>query len=452
MRVRAAWLRLTRVVSVVETDKLPVGKRARAAFVAAVEASDDRVERHYLEIKSGIDLNIQAHRRKVVKFILGAAHRDPIKASRHLEGHAIMVLGLPLEGVRGVEKFEVLDLEREIGAFAGPDPPGWDIDTVPVDGGRDIVLIIVDPPTGRIWPVLKDGEPLWSGDIYMRADGATRKANGQEVTAMLSRAATPDRVLDVSVEPVGGVEALVVDTEELRALIEWHAERLEALVNTAPSPWGRATSSLVAERRSRDAFLSEVDAWAAEVSEEPAVGLHGLAAQMSRPFSVRIVNNTVISLKEVRLDMTFSLPLTALDWERQGDKIDLFPDRPLDWGRDSILFPSHLDVGPFRAPDSYDGTIQISKKSPAELVVELKRLHAEQTVTTPDEDVVLVAFVGNMAEAPQTITVDWRLAAGEINEVLRGSFDLTVSTKDWRGPLHSVVSAMRGDGPAIDEA
>jgi len=186
-------------MGVVETGKLPVGKRARAAFVAALEASDDRAERHYLELKSGFDLNRRADRRKVVKFILGAAHREPAKAARHFEGHAVLVLGLPLDGVRGVPKFEVMDLEREISEFAGPDPPAWDIDTIAVDEGRDIVLIIVDPPTGRIWPVLKDGEPLWSGDIYMRADGQTRKANGPEVVAMLARAATPGRVLDVAV-------------------------------------------------------------------------------------------------------------------------------------------------------------------------------------------------------------------------------------------------------------
>lgn len=150
-------------MGVVETGKLPTGNRARAAFVAALEASDDRVERHYLEVKSGFDLNLKADRRKVVKFILGAAHRDPAKAARHFEGHAVMILGLPLDGVRGVPKFEVIDLERDIVTFAGAHPPGWDIDLVPADDGRDFVLIIVDPPDGRILPVLQSSDPLVSG-------------------------------------------------------------------------------------------------------------------------------------------------------------------------------------------------------------------------------------------------------------------------------------------------
>ncbi len=432
-------------MGVVETGKLPVGKRARAAFIAALEASDDRAERHYLELKTGFDLNRRADRRKVVKFVLGAAHRDPLKAARHFEGHAVMVLGLSLDGVRGIPKFEVIDLEREISQFAGPDPPAWDIDTIPVDGGRDIVLIIVDPPTRRIWPVLKDGEPLWSGDIYIRADGETRKANGSEVVAMLSRAATPGRLLDVAVEPVGVVEAYVVDDEELRDLIKWHVERLEAQVDVEPSrsPFGLVQPALLLDRRSREAFMSAVDEWAGDALEDPTGGLHDLAAQMSRPFAVKVVNNTTTSLKDVRLDMTFDVPLTALDWEEPGEDVDLFADRPRDWGQEPVLTAVALDnVRAFASPHSYDGAIRVDKQNPAELIVELRRLHAEQTVTTPDDDVVLVAFVNDVSAAPRTVTATWRLVAGGINEVLRGTFDVRVSPKDWRGPIHSVVSAM----------
>lgn len=75
-----------------------------------------------------------------MKFILGASHRDPAKAARHFDGYAVMVLGLPLDGVVGVSKFEVMDLERDIEAFADTDPPGLDIDLVPTADGRDYVM------------------------------------------------------------------------------------------------------------------------------------------------------------------------------------------------------------------------------------------------------------------------------------------------------------------------
>lgn len=112
----------------------------------------------------------------------------------------------------------------------------------------------------------------------------------------------------------------MVDDDELRAFVEWHVERLEEQVDaeSARSQFGLVPPMLHTDRRSRETFLSSVDEWAAEALEEPTVGLHDLAAQMSRAFAVKIVNNTTASLKDVRLDITFDAPLTALDWQDEA--------------------------------------------------------------------------------------------------------------------------------------
>ncbi|GEK85190.1 hypothetical protein [Microbacterium aerolatum] len=439
-------------MGIVDTSKLPTGNRARAAFLAALEASDDRVERHYLELKSGFDLNDKADRRKVVKFVLGASHRDPAKAGRHFDGHAVMVLGLTLDGIAGVPKFELMDLERDIEAFAGSDPPGWDIDLVPAGGGRDYVLLIVDPPDLRVRPVLQSSDSLVSGDVYIRVEGATRKATGPELVAMISRAGArlQSRTLDVIIEPVGFLQALVIDAAELRGLVSWHTERLEAQVETtvSRSPFSALQGSFSPDRRSRQQFLDEVEEWRGEAFAAPASGLHELASQMTRPFALQIVNNTTTSLRDVRVDMTFDASVTALYWEKQGNTVDVFSTRPTDWGKDSYLYGAALSgIQPVVSPDAYNGSIRVAVEEPAELVIELRRLHAEQRVTTPDEDVILVFFADGPDEVPQQVTASWRLTAGEVHEVLRGEFQLELARADWREPLRSIISGVRAQAP-----
>lgn len=443
-------------MGIVDSSKLPTGNRARAAFIAALEASDDRVERHYLELKSGFDLNSKADRRKVVKFILGASHRDPAKAARHFDGYAVMVLGLSLDGVAGVPKFELMDLERDIETFAGTDPPGWDIDLIPAADGRDYVMVIVDPPDGKIRPVLQTSDSLVSGDVYIRVEGATRRATGPELVAMMSRAHAQVQgpILDVSVEPDGVLEARIIDAAELSGLVDWHRDRLEAQVEVAVprSPFDVLHGSYDADRRSRQEFLDEIEEWRDNALDEPESGLHELASQMSRPFVLKVSNNTTTSLKEVRLEVTFDAPVTALYWEEKDNTFDLFPSRPVDWGQNSYLSALSLtDFRPATNPASFDGSIRIEAERPALLVVEVRRLHAEQSLSTPDEDVVLVLFADGPAAVPETVTAAWRLTAGEVHEVLRGEFELKMATADWRGPLHSTIVRARGDAPEDDE-
>lgn len=445
-------MRLNQLMGSVDTSKLPAGNRARAAFIATLERGDDRVERHYLELKSGFDLNDKVDRRKVVKFVLGASHRDPAKAARHFDGYAVMVLGMPLDGVAGVPKFELMDLERDIESFAGTDPPGWDVDLIPAGDGRDYVLIIVDPPDGRIRPVLQSSDTLVSGDVYIRVEGATRKATGPELVSMIARAQAQSAsgLLDVTVEPLGLLQALVIDSTELRDLVEWHAERLKAQVEvtSSRSPFSVLQGSFDSDRRSRKEFLDQVEDWRAEAREAPTTGLHELASQMTRPFIVKLSNNTATSLKEVRLDVTFDVPVTALYWEKKDNSVNLFGDRPADWGSESILSGISISgVHSVITPDTYDGSIRIASEHPAELVVEIRRLHAEQSLSTPDEDVVLVLFADGPDGVPEKVTATWRLTAGEVNEVLRGQFELDVASGDWREPLNSTIAQLRGDAP-----
>lgn len=323
---------------------------------------------------------------------------------------------------------------------------------IPAEDGRDFVIIIVDPPDGRLWPVLQTSEQLHDGDVYMRVDGATRRATGHELSAMVRRAhARMNRqLLNVAVEPTGLVQALIIDSRELRELIEWHAEQLEAQVESASahSALPILHASHLVDRRSEREFLDEVEEWRASALDAPASGLHGLAAQFTRPFALRITNETTTSLKDVRVEVTFDVPLTPLDWREPNGTINLFPERPISWGADTYFAgPPLKGFTPSVHADAYDGAIRVPSRQPPELVVELRRLHAEQKVVTPDEDTILVLFADGADDIPAIVTAQWSLVAGGVNEVLRGAFELEVAQFDWRQPLHSVISRIRGDAP-----
>ncbi|WP_367127866.1 hypothetical protein [Saccharothrix sp. HUAS TT1] len=170
------------------------------ALIDALSRTDDRVERHFLELKSDVDLTGTAGRTKVVKFILGAANRDPDTAARYLQGHALMVLGVAPGAVTGIAPFEAMELARFVARYTGTPGPRWDFERIPAGEGRDV--IVIDPPTGGLWTCLSDGpEKLTDGAIFVRADGETRLAKGAEIRAMVdrSRQYTVTAELDVAV-------------------------------------------------------------------------------------------------------------------------------------------------------------------------------------------------------------------------------------------------------------
>src|ERR1700741_2517387 len=166
---------------------LPSGQREWRTLIDALSRTDDRVERHFLEMKSDVDLNETSGRAKVAKFVLGAANRDPKRAAPYFNGRALMILGVAKDLVAGIPGFEVHELERTVEKFTGTPGPSWDHVRLPVDGDRDVIAVVVAPPEGSLWPCLKDGPALTNGTIYLRADGATRPATGSEVQARLAR-------------------------------------------------------------------------------------------------------------------------------------------------------------------------------------------------------------------------------------------------------------------------
>lgn len=430
----------------IDLSRLPSGARGWAALVEWAAASDDSQERYFLELKSEVDLSTKHGWHKVAKFILGAANRDPVKAAKRFGGYAVMLVGIGNGMASGIALFEAKDLEREVKKFTGAEGPSWDYEQIPVADGRAVIAIIVDPPTGRIWPSLADGQGLFNGDVYLRGDGKTEKATGGELQAMLARAVTssaPSTLPAIAVETLGEVLAVRFDRGRLLTYVEDTAQdylRDADEPERAPWPGLQISQANLMERRSKDEFARQVTRWREAAEAAPESGLSDLAARFAVCVRLRLTNTEKISLRDVRVDLQFDDPVRALDWE-DGDEdahAELFPERPMAWGRDSLAsLLGRNPIGPFTSRDS-NGVLRITQSSPARFSLSLNLLHAKETFVSEEDDVVLVAFVESELRGP--ITGRWTLTAGDVNDILEGGVTVPVDYRDWVTAIAMLVS------------
>lgn len=437
-----------------DLTRLPTGEMGWAALVDFVAASDDRVERYFLEVKSDVDLSAKAGRHKVAKFVLGASNRDPAQASKRFGGHALLVLGVGGGAATGIAPFEAKDLAKEVARFTGADGPRWDFERIPIGGDRDVIVVVVDPPTGEVWTCRGDGIDLYDGDIYVRADGETRKATGDEVRGLLDRAVSRTGHIDVDVELLGEVVAIGLDAEPLLGWVETEAAELRSQV--APRPKRNSVYGIAAlgpdlgvmERRSRKAFLEEVDEWEATVRANPAAGVVRAMARFRRGIQLRLVNHTKTFLRDVRIDLELEGDVLAVEW-RPEDKdkgINLFAGRPKDWGSESFaaigLIP-RLDnvVAPVR---SQHGIVLISQERPARLTMRMDALRPQEEHVSDDDEIVLVLVVSSDPGSP--VRGRWRLTAADVNDVFEGHIEIPVAYQDMREPIETILARPSADG------
>ncbi|KAA9105510.1 hypothetical protein [Microbacterium rhizomatis] len=429
----------------IDLSRLPTGARGWSALVEWAAASDDRQERYFLELKSDIDLNGKRGRHKVAKFVLGAANRDPAKAAKRFGGHAVMLLGVSPGAISGIAAFEAKDLEREVSKLTGADGPGWDFERIRVDDEHDVIAIIADPPTARIWPCLADGEGVCNGDIYLRGDGNTEKAKGVEVQSMLTRlmaSGEDPKLPEITVAIEGSVMGVQFDPKRVVSWVEdANDDYLRGIgSDRVGGPFGLLASQGLIEQRSETNFRRQIERWTTAAMADPASGLHDLAARIAVGIRVRVTNPEMRSLRDVRVDIEFDEPVRALDWEdpERDDRAELFPDRPPEWGRDSlayILRDTH--IAPF-VPRDTDGLLQISQISPAKLSLSLNLLRSKEARITEEDDIVLVLFVED--ESPEQLTARWKLTAGDVHDLREGTLVVPLAHYDWRGPLASLLS------------
>ncbi|EFD50111.1 hypothetical protein HMPREF0569_0564 [Micrococcus luteus SK58] len=95
-----------------DITRAPRGVLAAQALVASVAERGDLAERHYLELKSTLDLSTKKDKEKIAKFILGAANRMPDVAATAFEGYGVMIIGVAQGAITGIPAVEMMRSRR----------------------------------------------------------------------------------------------------------------------------------------------------------------------------------------------------------------------------------------------------------------------------------------------------------------------------------------------------
>lgn len=436
--------------------RLPRGQREWREFLDALALVDDSAERYFLELKSELDMTNKAHRAKVAKFVLGAANRPEELADRRFEGHALLVIGVAEGQLTGIPAFEARELADSVRQFIGPEGPGWDYETVRVAAGRDVVIVIAHPPRERDqpWTCLKDGpENLQDGGIYIRADGETRRAKGEEIRAMLRRSAETPRQAELTVEVIGQALAYSCSKDPLEHFVERVARDLRGKVCLVPSRPDRATllnsqlDTLWAamqqpEDRSPEEYEQEIVAWVEEAQSTFDSLVDGLAGFVGPAAFIRVANRSKVFLEELEVRLHLAGQVRAVDAVSSATEIlSCVPPAPRPWGPRQRGFGSELLPFPTYQPlvhfPQSSGTVTYRNGGSVVLGLTLPSLRPLETFESDDEHVVLCV------EGPidsLELTGHWTATARGVHDVFEGDVTVPVTTpKDLTGLLQATL-------------
>jgi hypothetical protein len=446
----------------IDLTRVPMGELAARALVEAVARTDDRAERHYLEVKSAIDLKTKEGVAKVAKFILGAANRMPDIAARYFEGHSVMVLGVGGGSTPGIEPVEALDIDRGVRPYLSVNGPRWDLQRVPVEDGREVLLVIVDPPKmGQPpFPCFKDGPGLYNGQIIVRADGETRQATGEEVSQLQQRGRLERPDVDLVVTVDGTAVAYSCDENVLEHHIERESARLIAALRSAEraSQFGLSSAALIVgmgrreEDRSEDEYRQEIESWATACRTGWGKALDELAAVLTAPATITITNREQAFLEDVEVEVHLEGPVRGLRPVSRESfaAYDLVPSPPRAWGPwvDRSLFGApHVPSYPYMSSVTSVPTVTFRNGGSVDIAVQVGDLRPRQAYRTDGDEVALLVDEGDLSELSGT----WRITARGHHAVYEGRLAVPVERRDITPVMERLLRRFRKEDPDTGE-
>lgn len=439
----------------IDLVRVPQGELAARALVEALARTDDRAERHFLEVKSFIDLTSKEGLAKVAKFILGAANRMPDVAARYFEGHAVMVLGVGAGSTPGIESVEALDIERRVRPYLSVNGPRWDLQRVPVDEGREVLLILVDPPRmGQPpFPCFKDGPGLHNGQIIVRADGETRQATGEEVLQLHQRGMRERPEVDLAVAVEGTAVAYSCDESVLEDHIERESARLIAALRTGGrgNPFGISTVALMAgmgqreEDRTEDEYRHEVKTWAAACRTRWAAALDAVAAELTAPATMAVTNRELAFLEDVEVEVHLEGPVRGLrPVSRESFAAhDLLPSPPRPWGpwvdRSVFSVPSLASSYAYMPSVTSLPSVNFRNGGSVNIEVQVGDLRPRQVYRTDEDELALVVDEEDLPELSGT----WKITARGHHAVHEGGLVVPIEHRDVTAVMERLLRRLR---------
>ncbi|MCU1482167.1 MAG: hypothetical protein JWQ19_2953 [Subtercola sp.] len=393
---------------------------------------------------------------KIAKFILGAANRMPDVAARYFEGHAVMVLGVGAGSTSGIESVEALDIERGIRPYLSVNGPRWDLQRVPVDAGREVLLILVDPPKmGQPpFPCFKDGPGLHNGQIIIRADGETRQATGEEVLQLQHRGRQDRPDVDLAVVVEGRAVLYSCNQGVLEEHIDRESARLLAALRTASlkNPFGMSSVALMAsmgqreEKRSEDEYRHEIESWTTACATSWPTAVDAVAAMLTAPTTMTIANREQSFLEDVEVEIHLEGPVRGLRpvSRKRFAQYDLLPSPPRIWG-------PWVDRSMFSVPNFGSSSYQYAPTVPTlptvnfrnggsvNIQVHVGDLRPRQVFRTHKDDLALVVDEDGLTELSGT----WKITARGHHAVYEGRLAVPIEPRDMTPVMERLLRRLR---------
>jgi hypothetical protein len=446
-----------------DTSRAPRGVLTAQSLVAAVAEQGDLVERHYLELKSTLNLATKKDKEKIAKFILGASNRMPDVAATAFEGYAAMVIGVSRGAITGIPPVEMMEIAKIVQQYVGAAGPRWDIVWVPIEGSTNqVLLVLVDPPVlGQgPFPCRANGDSLTSGRIYIRADGETREANAEEFDLLLKRGSVlPKAEVNFAVEVIGEVSTVSLDDDRTveQYLRVKSGQLLAAIPSKEPPVVGglkgtgvgatgfaaayasalHSTSSIVnamyiPEERTEEQYRAAIGRWGTQFRASWAEAKPKIVASQLVPIIVKITNRTTTFFQDVEVNLHLEGEIFAFDYidpEWADDFSDLnLPRPPRKWGPRERTFDlpnySHLAHMMPSLPGTYiPPSVSFKNGGSVDLDLDVGELRPLGTYESEDEEFVLVVADKTLTSIRGT----WQLTARDHNEVYTGEIDIPVA-------------------------
>ena len=454
-------------------SRAPRGVLAAQQLIAAAAEQGDLAERHYLELKSTLNLATKKDKEKIAKFILGAANRLPDVAATVFEGYGVMIIGVGKGSIVGIPPVEMMEISRVIQQYVGAAGPHWDILWAPIENNPNQVLVIlVDPPKRGQgpFPCRANGESLTDGRVYVRADGETREAKADELDLLVQRGLDgAPRDVDFAVEVMGEVASASIDiANTLEEYLRSERLRLEVPLrkkkpkqpkgSTSPTVSGldlvgvqaalSAATSLSSvmmepEERTEQEYLDSIDRWEARFRSGWDQAFSKTIGSQFQPAIVKITNRTTTFFHDVELKLHLAGDISAVEYEsheyaKSIEDFDL-PRPPREWGprqRALGFDPGHLSAANLYTPSARPyirPSIDYINEGSVTLNITVGELRPRGSFESENDELVLL--VGD--HKITTIKGSWELTARDHNDVYSG--DITVKV----GPTHDLTAEVR---------
>ncbi|WP_445442151.1 hypothetical protein [Clavibacter sp. km1a] len=446
-----------------DTARAPRGILGAQRLILEVSEIGDMAERHYLELKSTLDLGSKRDKEKIAKFVLGAANRMPDVAATAFEGYGVMIVGVSRGAIIGIPPVEMMEIAKIVQQYVGAAGPRWDVLWVPLEGTTNQVLIVlVDPPLPgqRPFPCRTSGDSLAGGRIYVRAEGETREANADEMDQLIGRGFAPLKAkVDFAVEVLGDISSCFYSDEStveeyltakrkglLAALPSEELPRSSSLKESGSSLSGFAaayaaaresTSAIinsltVPEDRTEDEYRSAIVQWEARFRVSWAKAKVNIIASQLAPVFVRLTNRTTTFFHDVELKLHLEGDVSALEyvdaeWINDFSGLEL-PPPPRKWGprqpRMAVTDYSRFQsVAPAVRNSYVPPSVSFKNGGSVSFDLNVGDLRPLGVYESEDQELVLLVADAKLL----TVHGEWQLTARGHDEVYAGEMNIPVA-------------------------